>query len=133
MLKPDKHGNRWRLRYVDPVSGERVSQTFKEIGEARVVAAKLNLEQERTRNGNLAEERIPDRTFSALCDEWLQNRALQKRSQADDVAIINSRLRPEMDTTLLRAIGVDHADRYARKVLQECVFHVVVGTRSTGT
>lgn len=54
-----------------------------------------------------------DKTFTDLCDEWIANRASQKRSGKDDESIIRRHLRPTFGAMLVRRVGVADADRFA--------------------
>ena len=92
MAKPVKHGDSWRIRWLDE-HGRRQSAVFEEYKRAQAELSRRHVEVEEIRRG-VRNATPPEKTFGDLCDYWLENRAPRKRSRKDDESIIRKHLRP---------------------------------------
>lgn len=113
MSKPIKHGEKWRIRYVDE-AGRRRSEVFDDYRRAQTELSRRHVEVDELRRGVRAAA-PPDKTFNELCDYWLENRAPRKRSRKDDRSIIKKHLRPAFGTMKLRDLGVEDIDAYTNQ------------------
>lgn len=110
MIRPQKRGKKWRIRYLD-ARGRRISATFSTHALAEKAAVKATRDVEMRRAG-LVEDAIPDKTFDELCSYWLEKKAPQKRSGKDDLSIIRKHLLPAFGPMQLRDIGVADVDDF---------------------
>jgi N-dimethylarginine dimethylaminohydrolase len=85
MAKPVRHRNKWRVRWSDEM-GQRRSEVHEEHRHAvRALRAHEARVDEVLRGVRRPE--VPDETFEDLAAYWLEHRAPQKRSGADDESI----------------------------------------------
>jgi integrase len=110
VAKPVKHGDSWRIRWLDE-HGKRQSAVFDEYKVAQRELSRHLVEVEEIRRG-LRNATPPEKTFGDLCDYWLENRAPRKRSRKDDESIIRRHLRPAFGAMRLRDVGVEEVDGY---------------------
>jgi integrase len=109
MSKPVKHGDRWRVRWVDE-RGVRQSAVFDDYKVAQTELRRRQVEVEEIKRG-VRNAPLPEKSFGDLCDYWLEKRAPRKRSGKDDASIIK-RLRAKFGGRRLRDIGVEDGDEY---------------------
>jgi integrase len=109
MAKPVKHGDKWRVRWVDE-KRERQSAVFDDYKSAQTALCRRQIEIEEIRRG-VRNPAPPDKTLNDLCDYWLEKRAPRKRSGKDDKSIIKQ-LRVALGGKKLRDIGVEDGDDY---------------------
>lgn len=87
--KPVKHGDRWRIRWVDE-KGERKSQVFAEGSDAYLFGIERGLEAERRRLKAPAPEQEADTstacamTFAQAAEAWQEQVGYDKRSRKSD-------------------------------------------------
>jgi integrase len=110
MAKPIKHGNSWRIRWIDE-RGKRRSEVYESYERAALQLARHELAVREVKLG-FRSGGCPDKTFNDLADFWLESVAPNKRSEKDDRSIIEHHLRPELGTMKLSEIGVRQIDRY---------------------
>jgi integrase len=110
VAKPTKHGDKWRIRWVDE-RGKRQSAVFDDYRHAQTELSRRQVEVEEIRRG-VRNAPPPEKTFGDLCDYWIENRAKRKRSQKDDESIIRKHLRPAFGGLQLRDFGVEDVDSY---------------------
>lgn len=110
--KPQRHGKGWRVRWVDHL-GIRRSQTFKEFKNASTHLQVKLLEKEKALVG-LIQPTIEGKTFDDLCDHWLKNVVITKKSTKDHVSVINTHLRPYFGVRLLKQISTEYIDQFVR-------------------
>lgn len=111
MSKPVKHYDKWRIRWKDAL-GKRRSAVFETYREAQSELARRQAEAEEIKRG-IRDAPPPEKSFSDLCDYWIENRVPIKRSGKDDVSVIRRHLRPAFGHLPLRNIGLQHADAFA--------------------
>ncbi len=112
VVKPRRHGNRWRISYQD-ADGKRRLETFATQKEAKAALHRRNAESEAIRTG--AAPRPPEpHAFGELCDYWLEHRTPLKRNQKDDRSIIRRHLRPAFAALLVSEVSVQRVDRYVK-------------------
>ena len=109
MAKPHKHGDKWRVRWVD-ASGGRQSAVFDDYKIAQTELRRKQVEAAEIKRG-IRNAPPPEKTLDELCDYWLEKRAPRKRSQKDDISIIKQ-LRAKLGSRKLRDIGVEDGDDY---------------------
>jgi len=102
MSKSTKHGQNWRIRYIDE-KGFRVSATFPTHKEADSALILKKAEIEQIKRG-LRLPSIPKKTFSELCDYYLQNHNPLKRRPKDDECMIRVHLLPAFGAFQLKDI-----------------------------
>jgi hypothetical protein len=107
---PYEHYGKWRARWLDE-SGNQRSATYDDFRTADYIEKKKKAEVEEIRRG-LRSPHPPDRTVSELLDYWKEKRAPRKRSEKDDVSIIERHLRPYFGEMLVREVGVEDGDDY---------------------
>ncbi len=105
-----KHGPGWRARWCDQ-HGARQSQTFKFKRDADAYERQRKAEVEQIRRG-LRTGPVPAHSFDELCEQWMANRASQKRSRLHDASIIRAHLRPAFGVRTLRAVDVAAVDGF---------------------
>jgi len=110
MAKPSQHRNRWRIRWIDAF-GKRRSEVYERYDDADFALKRHQVEAEEVRRG-LRSLEVSDKTFSELCDYWLQYRTVRKRRQRDDQSIIRCHLLPEFRKIRLSEITVELVDRF---------------------
>ena len=103
MAKPHKHGDKWRVRWVD-ASGGRQSAVFDDYKIAQTELRRKQVEAAEIKRG-IRNAPPPEKTLDELCDYWLEKRAPRKRSQKDDISIIKQ-LRAKLGSRKLRDIGI---------------------------
>ena len=117
MGKPVKHGDSWRIRWLDE-HGRRQSAVFDEYKRAQAELSHRHVEVEEIRRG-VRNAPPPEKMFGDLCDYWLENRAPRKRSRKDDESIIRRHLRPAFGTTRVRDVGVEDVDAYVNEKIDD--------------
>ncbi len=110
MAKPRKHGDKWRVRWLDE-HGKRQSAVFDDYKRAQSELQRHQVEVEDIRRG-IRNAAPPAKTFNDLCDYWLDKRAPRKRSRKDDKSIIERHPRPRFGAMCVRDIGVEDGDDY---------------------
>ena len=108
--RPTKFRNKWRIRWLDH-EGVRRSAVFETYEEADRELRRELREVDEIRLG-LKRAVRGDRAFDDLADYWLENRAPEKRSRADDESIIRRHLRPAFGKMKLGEIGTRALDEY---------------------
>ena len=114
MNKPEKRNGKYRIRYYDH-RGKRRSKTFETYRSAERALRKLQAEAQEIQAG-VKPEPMPSRTFSDLCDYWLEHRASRKKSAKDDESILRRHLRPEFGDLLLKDVTLERVDAFRRRV-----------------
>lgn len=117
MAKPTKHGDKWRIRWLDE-RGHRQSAVFDEYRTAQTELSRHLAEVEEIRKG-LRTATPPEKTFGDLCDYWVERRAPRKRSGKDDESIIKKHLRPAFGTMKLRDLGIEDVDAYINQKIDD--------------
>jgi hypothetical protein len=117
VAKPVKHGEKWRIRWLDE-RGERQSAVHDDYKVAQSALRRCQVEVEEVRRG-LRKASPPEKTGADLFDCWLEKRAVRKRSQKDDESIIREHLRPRFGTMRLRDIGVEDGDEYLSEKIDD--------------
>lgn len=107
---PRKFGKRWRINFTD-ADGKRQFLVFDRKGDAQRELDARKAETLRIKAGTQARPAEP-RTFDELCDYWLEHRAANKRSEKDDISIIESRLRPFFKGKMISEITIQLVDRF---------------------
>jgi hypothetical protein len=115
--KPVKHGDKWRIRWLDE-RGERQSAVRDDYKVAQTELRRRQVEVEEVRRG-LRNAPPPEKTGGDLFDYWLEKRALRKRSQKDDESILRKHLRPRFGAMRLRDIGVEDGDEYLSEKIDD--------------
>jgi integrase len=110
MANPDLHYGKWRIRWTDE-HGKRHSECFTDKRDATFTLRQRQTEVEEVKRG-LRSPRLYGKTFNDLCDYWLANRAVLKRSARSDRSIIERHLRPAFGSLDLRRLGTAEADQY---------------------
>ena len=110
MAKPVKHGDKWRIRWLDE-HDRRQSAVFDDYRRAQSELNRHQVEVEEIRRG-VRNASPPEKTFGDLCDYWIENRAPRKRSRKDDESILRKHLRPAFGALRLRDVGVEEVDGY---------------------
>ncbi len=114
MSKPVKHGNNWRVRWIDH-DGVRRSAVYESFKEAQSEVRKRQAETAEIIEG-LRAKPPADRTFAEMCDYWMANRAIHKRNIRDDKSIIDRHLRPAFGTLKLKDLGIEQVDAFRVKL-----------------
>ena len=117
MAKPTKHGDKWRIRWLD-ARGKRQSTVFDEYKRAQTELSRRQVEVEEIRRGT-RHAPPPEKTFSDLCDYWLANRTPRKRSCKDDKSLIEKHLRPAFGPMCLLDIGSEDVDAYVNQKIDD--------------
>jgi len=117
VAKPTKHGDKWRIRWVDE-RGKRQSAVFDDYKRAQTDLSRRQVEVAEIRRG-VRNAPPPEKTFGDLCEYWLETRAPRKRSHKDDESIIRKHLRPAFGTLKLRDFGVEDVDTYVNVKVDE--------------
>jgi integrase len=109
--KPDQlPSGKWRIRYTDE-NGKRATKIYEDEPTAIYHLRKMKIEIEEIRLGL----RLPvaaDKSFSEMCDYWLENRTTRKRNPKDDISIIRCHLRPYFGEYKVRKITVVEIDNF---------------------
>ena len=113
MAKPTRHKGKWRIRWVDH-SGKRCSELHDRHEDAVFCLQRHQTRASEIKRG-LRSPIAEGKTFSELCDYWIETRVPRKRSGKDDVSIIEKRLRPHFGKLLLASISVEHVDRFIKQ------------------
>lgn len=92
MARPYKFRNKWRIQWTDE-RGTRKSQLFKDYKDAEFSLQRHQVQTEEIRRGLRSLAPI-NRTFSELCDHYLNNVTSQKKQTKDDHSIIAKHLLP---------------------------------------
>jgi integrase len=100
MIKPIKHHNGWRVRWIE--YGERKSLTFTDKISAKQAADEINRQQINVRLAGIAKPKL---SFTEFTDYWLKNHASMKRSFKDKESIVRAHLRPAFGETLISKIS----------------------------
>lgn len=108
--RPEKFRDKWRVRWLDH-EGVRRAAFFDSFADAERKLRARKTEADDIKRG-LRRATPADRTFSELADRWLETRANEKRSKAEDESIIRKHLRPALGALALRAIFGEHVERY---------------------
>jgi integrase len=110
MSKPVRHGDKWRIRWIDH-DDCRQSATFASFKEAEAALIEKKSKTNRIRLG-LEEPTPMDLTFDQLCDKYLANCSSQKRRARDDESIVRIHLRPTFGKLKLKQIQSDLVEEY---------------------
>lgn len=130
MAKPTKHGDKWRIRWLDE-HGSRQSAVFDDYQRAQTELCRKQVELEEVKRG-IRNAAPPEKRFGDLCDYWLDKRAPRKRSRKDDASIIRKHLRPAFGEMKLRGLGVEDVDAYVNtKIDDEELSDKTVGNHVT--
>jgi hypothetical protein len=108
--KPIRHRGKWRIRWTDH-NGRRQSEVFDDYRDAAFRLRAHEHDVEEIRRG-LKLGLPPNKTFGDLCDYWIANRALQKRSRKHDESIIRRHLRPEFGSLRVGDVGIEAIDKF---------------------
>ncbi len=93
MARPTKHGDKWRIRWLD-ADGKRQSEVYLRKADAdRALLARLTAAEEERRG--LRPRLEPGHTFADLAERWLAHRAATKRSKGDDESMLRRHLRAD--------------------------------------
>lgn len=103
MAKPTKHGEAWRIRWIDE-SGSRKSECFQTYRDAEYALSKHETETDEIVKG-LRLPTLPNKTFEDLCEAYLKYRTSQKRHADADESIIRVHLKPFFGSTPLYVVG----------------------------
>jgi integrase len=117
VAKPTKHGDKWRIRWLDE-QGRRQSAVYDHYKRAQAELRRRQVEVEEVRCG-IRNTPPPEKTFGDLCDYWLDKRAPRKRSQKDDESIIRRHLRPAFGAMRIGNLGVEDVDGYVNEKIDE--------------
>ena len=109
IAKPRRHGKRWRFSYLD-ADGARQWESHATYKEAEAAMRRCKTEVQEILAGTRDLPPAP-RTFSVLCDYWLEHRAAYKRSKKDDESCIRAHLRPAFGDKLLTEVDLRAIDR----------------------
>jgi integrase len=112
VAKPTKHGDKWRIRWLDE-RGKRQSTVF-----AQAELSRHQVEVEEIRRG-VRNAPPPEKTLGDLLDYWVEKRAVRKRSKKDDESIIRKHLRPAFGTMKLRDFGAEDVDSYVNAKIDD--------------
>lgn len=110
MAKPIRHYGKWRIRWLNE-AGERSSAVFDTFSEAKHRLSEYQVRAEEVRRG-IRSSIVEKKTFAELCDYWLNNNALGKRSMKDDVSIISRHLLPAFGKLQITQVTVERVDRF---------------------
>ena len=110
MAKPTKHGDKWRIRWLDE-RAHRQSAVFDDYKRAQAELSRRQVEVEEIRRG-VRNAPPPEKTLGDLFEYWVEKRAVRKRSKKDDESIIRKHLRPAFGTMKLRDFGAEDVDGY---------------------
>jgi integrase len=110
MTKPIRHGQNWRIRWLDADSKRR-SEVYRTYKQAQHALHLHEVEAEEIRRG-LRKAAAEPRRFDDLCDLWTETRAKIKKSGDDDKSIIRAHLRPAFGAMWLHEITTEHTDRF---------------------
>ena len=110
MANPDLHYGKYRIRWTDE-HGCRHQERYDNKRDAFFALQRHQVEVEEIKRG-VKRSVISGKIFSDLCDYWIANRAITKRSGQHDVSIINCHLRPAFGSLNLRDLGVAQVDKY---------------------
>ena len=108
--RPQRYRDGWRIRWTDH-TGERQCRVFPQFAPADVFLKERVNEASRIR-AHLQPAPPEPRTFGEVCDAWIANRAVFKRSAKDDKSMIETHLRPAFGKTPLHALGVTDVERF---------------------
>lgn len=111
--KPRRHGNRWRINYTD-ADGKRRFESYATYRTAQAALDKRRTEVAAIRAGDIPRPPEP-RTFSELCDYWLEHRTSRKRSQKDDRSIIEAHLRPAFGPLQVTQVKLRRVDAFRQE------------------
>jgi integrase len=117
VAKPTKHGDKWRIRWLDE-HARRQSAVFDDYKRAQTELCRKQVEVEEVKRG-IRNAAPPEKGFGDLCDYWLDKRAPRKRSRKDDASIIRKHLRPAFGEMKLRDLGVEDVDAYVNVKIDE--------------
>lgn len=111
--RPTEFRGKWRIRWIDH-EGKRQSDVFESYAEAERELQARQVGADEVRAGR----RLPSpahHTFGELCDYWQKHRAQSKRSEKDDLSIIQKDLRPAFGGQRLRDVTVEAVDKFKRE------------------
>jgi hypothetical protein len=117
VAKPAKHGDKWRIRWLDE-RGRRQSAVYDDHKRAQAELRRHQAEVEEVRC-DVRNAPPPEKTFGDLCDYWLDKRAPRKRSQKDDESIIRRYLRQAFGAMRVRDVGVEDVDAYVNEKIDD--------------
>lgn len=106
--------NKYRIRWKK-ADGTRGSLYFNTHSGAKRALTKLEAAAEEVRVG-LRPPPTPYRTFSELCDYWLEHRASRKKSDRHDKSIIRRHLRPTFGHLKVQEVTLEEVDRFRRRI-----------------
>jgi len=108
MRKPEKYRDGYRIRWKDHEGKERC-KTFKAYRDAERAQTAAIAEVDAILAGRKGTPPA-ERKFGQLCDYWLANHAIHKRSMKDDESVIRRHLRPGLGDVSLSELGAVHID-----------------------
>ncbi len=108
MATPEKFRDKYRIRWTDH-TGKRCSELHDNHRDAEKALRARQAEVDAIKAGSRPAPPI-EHTFDELCEYWLANHAVEKRSQKDDQSVIRKHLKPALGPLRLTAIGVAHID-----------------------
>jgi len=110
MAKPVKHGNGYRIRYVDE-HGIRQSETYAAYQDAKLALSRTAPRVAEVKIGLRAGKPLA-RTFDDLARWWLETRAVLKRSADDDRSMLQAHLLPAFAPRQLATLSRAYVDAY---------------------
>ncbi len=112
LIKPQKHGDRWRIRPIDEHGCRRYySYDTREEAMRALREFQHQFETNKSKFSRRGGTTAP-RTFGDLCDYQLTYKTPLKRNRADDVSIINAHLRPALGNLKIHEVDLAAVDRY---------------------
>ncbi len=109
MIKPKKHGNKWRIRPYD-ILDQRHSFIFDRYSDAVEHGIKFQAEQLQFKSGE-KRIRVEPKKCSELFEYYQTNYSSQKRNPDDDASIIRAHLSRYFDQILLNDIYL-HVEQF---------------------
>lgn len=103
MAKPLRHGNKWRIRWIDELH-VRQSAVFNSFQEAKLYLSRLQTETQEIKLG-LKVPIIKNKKCGELFDYYLLNYSPQKRNPQDDASMIRVHLKPFFENVYLREVN----------------------------
>ncbi|MEZ4287780.1 MAG: site-specific integrase [Polyangiales bacterium] len=110
MARPTRYKDGWRIRWIDH-TGKRRSEVHDRHDDALFALQRHQARASEVKRG-LRSPVTEGKTFSDICEYWVQTRVPRKRSGKDDVSIINTRLLPHFGKLSLSVISIEHVDRF---------------------
>lgn len=113
MIKPSKHGNKYRIRWID-ASGKRVSQSF-ETEEEALIVGNYNAFMAK-KNGSKPLSEVNGKRFRELAEYWIEKRLPLKKRSKDDLSILRKHLLPEFENMGLNEITFEDISSLTNKL-----------------